>query len=134
MKQVLINFGQITQKTHKEETKDLFWYDNIKKEMCRFKGGQLRFEYKKDDYLEKLGYSNNYRLLPIVDNLKVKTDKKISNKNNLKKWLEMYLDRNNTEISIIEEDNSGITVNVPDEEFDDFSYGLERANFNYELA
>lgn len=110
----------------KEEVdRDLYWYDNIKKEMMHFKGGRLKYEYKFDKYLADNGYVNHYRILPTVENLEVVKYKKVSDYNKIKEWIK----KNN--INIISEDDRSIHININDTEKEDILDEIERKRFNY---
>ena len=119
--------------------RDLQWYDNLKQEMQYFKGGQLVLKYKFDKYLDtlsekeriKIGYKTPYRLLPEVTDLNVMAFKSESNKDKILKFFTDYLNYNNSDISIISEDETSMNFDVPEKEIDDFSYQLDRNNFKY---
>jgi len=121
---------------------ELRWYDTIKKEMQLFKGGKLGFEYKKDDYLVKMGASerqrrginSEYRLLPKVEDLVITNYNKTNettNKQEVEKWFNDYLNYNNSDIEIATSSNAEIEFEVSEKEKDDFTYQLERAGFKY---
>ncbi len=123
--------------------RELRWFDNIKQELRIFHGGKLSFEYKEDEYLVKMGgierkrrgINSTYRLLPKIENLLVinyNKINKISNKKEIEKWFNTYLNYNNSEISVISSNNIGIEFNVPRNEIDDFISDCERNNFNYD--
>lgn len=131
MKTIVVNYTFKTDPTKVNVERELMWYDIIKKEMQYFAGGQLVYKYKHDDYLEKLGYENTYRLLPEVVELKGKSDKIISNKNKILKWFKSYVNYNDSEIEVEGGNENEVIFNVPDNELDDFSYQLERNCFNY---
>ena len=109
----------------------LQWYDTILKKMNTFKGGKLEFKYQKDEELEKLGYKNLYRTLPKVVELERTISKKITNKEEVIKWFKNYMNYNNSNIEIVSSGDSGIEINVPDNEVDDFKYELDRNRFDY---
>lgn len=120
-----INIRDKRERVKEKIDRDLYWYDNIKKEMMHFKGGQLKYEYKFDKYLADNNYTNHYRLLPTVENLEVVTYKKVSDYNKIKKWIK----ENN--INIISEDNRSIHINISDAEKEDILDEIERKRFNY---
>lgn len=131
MKTIIVDYIFKTDPIKVNVERELMWYDVIKKEMQHFTGGQLVYEYKYDDYLEKLGYENSYRLLPKVVELKGKSDRIISNKNKILKWFKSYMNYNDSEIEVDGANRRGVVFNVPDNEEDDFSYQLERNGFKY---
>jgi hypothetical protein len=142
MSSIRILFDIKEQSVKEKINKELNWYDNIKKEMQVFHGGQLTFEYKEDDYLIKMGkeereknnINSTYRLLPKVEDVEIVNYNKkniLSNKNKISKWFSDYSNYNNTEITISDEDSDGIAFDVSNEEVEDFIYSIERNNFNY---
>ena len=134
MKNISVSYGLKEISSQISVERDLMWYDNIKKEMQHFKGGQLVFEYKYDNYLEKLGYKNTYRTLPKVIELKEVSKKKMSNKNEIINWFKSYVNYNDSGVVIEDVHEEGVSFNVPDNEVDDFSFGLDRSNFDYREA
>lgn len=124
--------------------RDLSWYDTVKKEMKVFSGGKLEFEYKKDKYIEKMkeqerkekGIKSSYRLLPVVKELEVvnynKVEKK-SDQDKIKKWFDDYLNYSNSKAAMTGFDESGMTIQITDEETEDFLYQLERNGFAYSI-
>lgn len=119
--------------------KDLRWYDHIKKEMQFFKGGQLVFKYKFDQYLDKLseaerinmGFKIPYRLLPEVTDLDAMAFKAESDKDAILKFFTNYVNYNHSHITIISKSSDSINFDVPDKEIDDFSYQLHSNGFQY---
>ncbi len=128
---ITIYFSAKNKNIKEKVESNLQWYDIILKKMNFFKGGKLEFKYQKDEELEKLGYKNPYRTLPQVVELERAVSKKITNKDEINKWFRDYLNYNNTNIEIISSGDSGIEVDVPDNEIDDFKYELDRNRFNY---
>lgn len=121
---------------------ELYWYDNLKKELLKFNGTRLEFEYRQDPYILKMdkeerenrGIKTSYRLLPKPVSLNIVNYNKKNIKDNKKEvisFFENYLNYNNTKISIENEYSEEIIFNVPEEEVDDFTYQLERNGFEY---
>ena len=140
MKQLSVIYRKRNESTKALSKNDLNWYDPIKKEMQHFEGGQLEFKYKEDEYLvamgaeerQKKGIHSTFRLLPEVVDLEIKSTAKILDDKLFLKFFDNYLNYNNSNVIIDIKKNSAICF-VPDEEFDDFSYQLERQGFNYEI-
>ena len=142
MSVVTVFYNVDSQPAKESIQRELRWYDTIKKEMQVFKGGKLGFEYKKDDYLVKMGeqerkkrgINSEYRLLPKVEDLLItnynKTNK-TTNKKEVEKWFNNYLNYNNSEVIIITSNNAEVEFEVSKKEKDDFTYQLERAGFRY---
>ena len=119
---------------------ELFWYDDVKKEMLTFHGGKLSFEYREDEHLVKMSseekkqkrITSNYRMMPKIDDIEVGNYFKmieVSNQKDIEKWFDSY--SNYTEAYVERVDREGIVFDVPNEEVDDFYYQLERQGFNY---
>lgn len=117
--------------------RELLWYDVLKKEMMVFSGGKLDLEYREDEYLvgmgpaerQRRGITTTFRMLPKVEDLRIVNYNKIkttTNEKDVKKWFDDYVNYNVTNASIVWSDRDGITVNVSDEELDDFLYQAER--------
>lgn len=117
--------------------RELLWYDDLKKEMMVFSGGKLDFEYKEDEYLvgmgseerKRKGITTTFRMLPKVGDLEVVNYNKIkttTNEKEVKKWFDDYVNYNITNASIVWSNRDGITVDVSNEELDDFLYQAER--------
>ncbi|MFW6026125.1 MAG: hypothetical protein ACOCRX_07265 [Candidatus Woesearchaeota archaeon] len=107
--------------------RDLYWYDNIKQKMCHFKGGQLRYEYKFDNYLKDNNYHNPYRLLPVVEDLEVVKYKMDSDYDGIIYWV----NNNNFNIDIITENDRSIEISINDDDKEDIIDELEQKRFNY---
>jgi hypothetical protein len=144
MSEVTVIFDSKREPIKENIERDLKWYDHIRGEMLTFRGGELEFEYKEDDYLVKMGeeerlrrgVTSTYRMIPKPKNLKIinynKTQIK-TNKDLVKKWLKRYFSNNYDNINVISENNNGIIVSVSDKELDDFLYDAERNGFRTEI-
>ena len=117
--------------------RELLWYDDLKKEMMVFSGGQLDFEYKEDEYIIAMskdertekGITSTYRMMPKAKDLKIVNYNKIkttTNEKDVKKWFDDYVNYNITDASIVWSNRDSITVDVSDDELDDFLYQAER--------
>jgi len=121
--------------------RELFWYDPLKKEMLRFEGGQLKFEYQEDkslvemgeDERKRKGIKSTYRMLPKVIDMEIKNKKREIDKNKLKNWFNQYLNYNDSNSKINNENNDNISFAVPDDEIDDFTHQLSRNNFEFRI-
>ncbi len=105
---------------------DLLWYDVKKKKMLKFRGGKLVMKHKFDPEFQE------YRWLPEAENELTSVKTKKTDKNLLVKFYKDYLNYNDSNITIEDENSNGITFSVPEDELDDFSYNLERSGFNYD--
>jgi len=131
--QVRVDYINKKEKVKTEVVKDLQWYDTLKKEMMRFKGGCLKFEYKYDKYMAKNGYINPYRLLPTVS--KVFKDE-IKFKKNEEEVKKVFLDFNNYNVvnaSIVSRNEDYVIFDVPEIIEEDFIYSLERSGIKYNI-
>lgn len=141
MKQIIVTYRNRTEPAKTSVTSKLQWYDPIKKELQIFEGGQLKFEYKEDEYLvameatERLsrGIRSTFRLLPKVSDLKIKSTIGVLDNNRFKKFFDSYLNYNISNIIAVFGNKKIATCDVPDEEVEDFSYQLDRQGFNYEI-
>ena len=85
MKEITVLFKISETPVEEKINRELCWYDTVKKEMIILSGGKLDFEYKKDDYLVKMGNEEKqrrgitsvYRLLPKASDVVVKNYNKI---------------------------------------------------------
>ena len=123
---------------------ELYWYDNLKKEIIKFEGTKLEFEYKEDPYIlsmndsekKEKGIKTTYRVLPkpvLVDVINYNKKESKNNKKDVVKFFKDYLNYNNTDISINSESVDSISFNVKSEEVDDFIYQIERNGYQYDL-
>ncbi|KKM60263.1 hypothetical protein LCGC14_1543630 [marine sediment metagenome] len=133
MKSVIVTIKNKNKPILKKMKRTLIWYDPIKREMQVFEGGQLSFEYREDDYLKERGDKNIFRMLPEVIDLEERGFDSVSNKDDIIKWFNNYLNYNDSEAEISIENPDGIVFVVPNEESDDFVYQLERNGFIYSI-
>ena len=135
-----LEFGNKVNKPTSFKKGNLNWYDPIKKEMQYFEGDYLDFKYVEDEYLVamdasdrlKKGIKSTYRMLPVVAHIEKKSKEESEDKR-FKKFFNNYLNYNFSNVVANLGDKNRATCLVPDEEFDDFSYQLERQGFNYEV-
>ena len=134
---ILINYSIIKEAIKVKLEKRLTWYDDIKREMMTFSGGRLVFDYKEDGFLAKMavderarrGITSTFRMIPRVEDVEIKRFKDSSNKEKIYKFYTDYLNYNNSEITIANQNDKGILFLVNEEEVDDFTYQLERSGF-----
>ena len=127
MKQVLVLNAEREVIEKRSINRELIWYDHEKKEMLKFNGGKLIFEYAFDKDLQK------FRLLPVVEELfENKKEKKID-KDSVKNWFELYSKYNDTTAKITLPVDKGIIFEVEEKELEDFLYDLERQNIDFEV-
>lgn len=141
MKEIIVTYRKRSESSKALVKNNLQWYDPIKKELLKFEGGQLEFEYKEDEYLIAMGHTerfnrgirSTYRLLPKIADLEIKSTRGVLDDNTFMKFFDGYLNYNISEV-IVDYGEKGIaTCHVPDKEVDDFSYELERRGFYYEI-
>jgi len=108
--------------------RELIWYDHEKKEMLKFNGGKLAFEYAFDDDLQK------FRMLPKVEELFKSKKEKTIDKNSVNTWFELYSRYNDTTAKVAEHVDKGIIFEVDEKELEDFTYDLERQNIDFEVG
>lgn len=142
MIQIMVNYPIKKEKIFQDIKKEIFWYDFIKKEMTKFKGTNLRFKYQEDPFLVKMeeqerlkrGIKTIYRYLPEIENKQTYNIKEKIEKNKIENFFTTYLNYNNSNITVNYTDENSMFFNVPEKEVDDFSYQLERNNFNYNIG
>jgi len=134
-----LEFGNKVNRPPSFKSGNLNWYDPIKKKMQYFEGDYLEFKYVEDEYLVamdtsdrfKKGIKSTYRMLPVVAHIEKKSNEESEDKR-FKKFFDNYLNYNESNIVVNLGNKSGAVCMVPDDEFEDFSYQLERQGFNYE--
>ena len=94
--------------------------------MQYFTGGQLSFEYKKDEL-------DNYRMLPRVVDMDIIQYQKVTNEKKIEEFLSDYIKNTGSNVSVISKDNKTIVFNVPDEEVERFSDQLDRNSFRFDI-
>ena len=140
MKEITALFNIRQEPVIEKINEELNWYDTVKREMVVLHGGKLGFEYKKDEYLVKMGegerqkrgIKSTYRMLPKAVDVEVKNYNKtkiITNQKEIESWFYSSAYINDIFIDGITEE--GIIFSVPDEEVDDFCYQLERQGVNF---
>ena len=139
MKQILVNYPITKEKVEQDNSRELMWYDFIKKELLKFKGTKLKFNYKEDSFLVEIGeeerlkrgIKGTYRLLPEVENIEFSKIEEKKDKKEVEDFFKNYSNYNNNEIEIDYKNEEGIQFNVPEKEVEDFCHQLERNRFNY---
>ena len=127
MKQVLVLNAEKEVMKKQAIDRELIWYDHEKKEMLKFNGGKLAFEYGFDKDLQK------YRMLPRVEELIESKKEKTIDENSASTWFELYSRYNDTVATIATQVDRGIIFDVEEDELEDFLYDLERQNINFEV-
>lgn len=136
---IVVDFSEIDSLVEKNVERDLLWYDHLKREMLKFRGGQLVFEYKRDEWLEQLpegdrerfGYKSPYRLLPKVVDLKSKIKEKRLNRKEVTDWFKKYKNYNRTNVDIVAESDKRLVFSVPDDDYTDFIDELDKNSFRH---
>ena len=126
VKQVLVLKSEkpVTQNVPIE--RELLWYDHEKKQMFKFNGGKLEFEYGYDKELRK------YRMLPKVEEMFEKRTSTIVDENSVSTWFNLYSRYNDTTASISTSNKKGMIFDVEDNELEDFLFDLERQNMKFD--
>jgi len=127
MKQVLVLNPEKDVIKEQAIDRELIWYDHEKKEMLKFNGGKLAFEYGFDKDLQK------FRMLPIVEELYESKKEKMIDENAASTWFELYSRYNDTAATVAMKIDRGIIFDVEENELEDFLYDLERQNINFEV-
>jgi hypothetical protein len=114
--------------------RDLYWHDSEKKQILKFEGSRLEFEYKLDETLKPA----KYRLLPkVVHASSTVTVKNKKSKEELIRWFRDYTNYNSTEAELLQETvnkkNDSISFEVPDEEVEEFCQNLDTNRFKYQV-
>ena len=140
MKQIRVMYRKRRHPSKTSIKNSLQWYDPIRKELLFFEGGQLEFEYKEDTYLTAMseeerarkGIKSTFRLLPKVSDLKINSYSDVLDNKLFINFFDNYLNYNTSQINVDISNDKFAVCFVPDEEYEDFSYQLERQGFNYE--
>ena len=112
--------------------RDLFWYDPEYQILRKFKGTRMDWEYYYDTSLSK----PKNRLIPQIVTAEQQVTVLRKDIKDIIKWFDNYQNYNSTNIEIdhVLPGKKGVVFEVPDNEVDDFTYDLERNNFNYEVT
>ncbi|HUU87186.1 MAG TPA: hypothetical protein VMX17_05460 [Candidatus Glassbacteria bacterium] len=127
MKQILVLNSEKEVIKKQPIDRELIWYDHEKKEMQKFNGGKLAFEYGFDKDLQK------HRMLPKVEELFENKKEKTIDKNSASTWFELYSRYNDTSATVAASVERGIIFSVEENELEDFLYDLERQDINFEV-
>lgn len=141
MQSILVRYPVRYDLVPEEIKRELYWYDDLKKEMQVFQGGQLKFEYQEDKFLVEMGederrrkgIKGTYRMIPKVVDLKLKFPERKMDKDKVKKWYDDYLNYNDDGSEIERENDEDMIFNVPDKEVGDFTFLLLRENLEYRV-
>lgn len=141
MKSITVFYPEKREIIDVEINNDLYWYDNIKKEMCHFKGSHLDFEYKEDDFLIKMGKSERlkrginttYRLVPKATGKKIRKNKTVKDVKKVKAEIKNFINYNDAVLEIVSENNDYVNVLVPDNSIEDFCYHMERQSVRFKI-
>ena len=127
MPTIIVNIPIIKEELKEKVSRDLFWYDVKMKKMMQFKGGRLEYEYKYDEKLKM------NRMLPKVIDVEVSHYKEVKSNEAIEKWIKTYTNYNDVDIILESKNEDNYTFTVQKKDLDDFVYGLERNNFNFDL-
>jgi len=130
---ILIDFKRTTSKDKVEISKDIIWYDSLRKKMRKYRGGKMVMRYRLENEEEKeINSEPILRWLPVIED-DFEVNKKVDlDKNSIKKWHETYIRYNDSESEIDSISDNGVIVSVPKEEIKDLFYDLERNGFYYQ--
>lgn len=109
--------------------KDLYWYDEKKKEMLTFKGGKLNFSYELDQSLDP----PEMRSIPKVASVEVNVPTYKTDEKAVLRWFNQYLNYNNSGAELIATRAGEVEFEVPDEEVGDFLYDMGRHGLRGEI-
>ncbi|MFW6173098.1 MAG: hypothetical protein ACOC5T_05080 [Elusimicrobiota bacterium] len=123
---VLIHTPSKNAINQKKIDRTLLWYDHKKKEMKKFSGGKLNFVYTYDDEI------GEHRLLPEVEDLVVKESVYVKDRSLIDNWFKIYSNYNHTSVIKQVSNEDGVIFSVPDDEFQNFTYQIERNNMEWE--
>ena len=105
--------------------KTLFWYDSEHQEMFTFKGGAL-------DLINKVFDEKLQRLVPKIVDVTVPVAKAPILTDKVMNWFKNYSNYNNTQAEITEQNSNSTVISVPEKEFRDLVYDLERNNIRFQ--
>ena len=119
----LISISKTTdEKQYIPQTRDFLWYDTLLHKMNKFNCSRLDWEYKYDTE------SGSNRVMPKPVLIKTAKIVSVSQEKHLLQWL----DRCGYDFDIVSDEIKNITVNITDEDYNDFVDDLERSGFKYE--
>lgn len=130
---ILIDFKRVTSKDKVNISKDILWYDNLRKKMQKYRGGKMVMRYRVENDDEKAENKDPIiRLLPVIED-DFEIHKNVdSDKNSIKEWYKIYTRYNNSESEIVNISGKGVIISVPKDEVEDLSYDLDRNGFYYQ--
>jgi len=111
----------------------LSWYDDVKKEVMWFTGGNLQMEYVECKYLKKHNYIHTKRWLPKVIPLTKKIETKKKDKSIIEKILRDYEIYHNGKAVLVSKNNDEYVFNIPDAGVADFTHELDRKRIRYNI-
>jgi len=126
VKQILVLKSIKSVIQNKPVERELLWYDHEKKQMLKFNGGKLEFEYGYDEELGK------YRMLPKIEEMFEKRTNSVIDENSVNTWFDLYSRYNDTTASVSTSNERGTIFDVEDNELEDFLFDLERQNMEFE--
>jgi len=144
-KNIVVDFADVNISVQKKIERDLIWHDPLQGKLLKFKGGRLTYEYRLDPWLVNLdksererlrlderGYKSNYRLLPKIVDVYEKTQQSDgNNRQAVIDWFKRYHNYNNTKSDVIAESDKRVVFRVPEKEYRDFIYELDKNNFKH---
>lgn len=133
-KDILIYFKKINSKDKTNISKDILWYDSLRKKMQKYRGGKMVMRHRLENNDEKeVNRKPVLRLLPVIED-DFEIQKKVNiDSNSVKDWYKIYTRYNNSESEISSISSDGVIISVPKEEIEDVSYDLDRNGFHYNL-
>ncbi|NJL70397.1 MAG: hypothetical protein HC888_01705 [Candidatus Competibacteraceae bacterium] len=110
---------------------DLYWYDSDAGEMLAFSGSHLEYDYVWNAQLQKYRLEPRATVVKVASHVQTKGDPQ-----RIKRWWNDYQNYNATNAEVVQLSSglSNTVFDVPDDELDDFTYELERAGFQFEVA
>ena len=131
--------------------KEFKWYDGFYKKMRVLKGSYLVYRTIDEEYIEKEDGTrlsskeaskddlNKYKTLQesrlVVEAVTINILSPQSGKNlkKVKDWFNNYYNYNNSDASIVFEEEEYLVFSVPDNEVEEFVYNAERNNLRFEI-
>ena len=130
MPYIQIIFPERRRQIKQAAKRDLFWYDSEKQKMLCFSGTDLTFKFKLD---KELSPPRN-RLLPeaVINESFITVNK--TDPQDFINWWDDYQDGSNEAGLVIGSlSETDVTIDVPDEELNDFLESLTDNDFSYEV-
>jgi len=133
MKTYLIEFTETTKRVKNRVLNRLYWYDSVGKKMYTILGDQLRFEWKPEirRSVPAAEWSPEHQSYVMKEQIFGINYQRVSNKDEVKEWVENVGKRFGVEIDRTESDNKGLAIEVDDSVSQQVEYAMDRQNFRF---